>query len=142
MPFFTGWWQKTCQVVGCHLWAWWKESVSNFNINWHGTISAMCKNKTSFASIQCKKISIMLKMSAVSYISVVVVNCITVLHTDYWTFINSIINLNSFIISNWRKKYFLYVLCCILLMQQQEKSENSANQSSVRVQLYSSHRWL
>lgn len=32
VAFFTGWWQKTCQVVGRHLWAWWKESVSNYNI--------------------------------------------------------------------------------------------------------------
>lgn len=42
MPFFTGWWQKTCQVVGCHLWAWRKESVSNYKfyiLLWHVSVT-------------------------------------------------------------------------------------------------------
>lgn len=42
LPFYTGWWQKTCQVVGCHLWAWRKESVSNYELyitHWHVSVT-------------------------------------------------------------------------------------------------------
>lgn len=103
VAFFTGWWQKTCQVVGRHLWAWWKESVSNYNITYNTSridlepLVLCAKHIKHLQVFSLKKISPMFVCSPLHYRGC----CkLTVLHTEYWTFINSFIKLNSCTILN------------------------------------------